>query len=467
MTDRLYRNHRGYGRFIGPLLTIADFAIVNILFWAALKLVPTFCPASSLREVWLLVNVALLPVPLWQSKMQDITSRAISMDQIALEAVKAVIYHALFFLSMMLFIGNIKLSAKFYIYFYAMLLPAMPLCWLFTRRMLKWFRSHGRNYTRIVIVGTNQTAQRLAAQMRSDAGFGYQILGFFADERPAGFPEKYLGSIDMLDSYVRSEGVDEIFFTLAGEYHSELRHVVKVADDNIIPFYYVPQISKYVSRNFSLHSIAAMPVLSLRRNPLKSHVNRMLKRAFDLAFSSVVLLCSPIIFIPVALGVKLSSPGPIFFRQQRTGYRGRSFGCYKFRTMRVNAQSDSIQATQDDPRKTRFGDFLRRTSIDELPQFINVWLGQMSVVGPRPHMLKHTDQYTRLIDMYMVRHAVKPGITGWAQVNGYRGATDEVWKMERRVEHDVWYIEHWNFMLDLKIIVRTIFNALGGEKNAY
>ena len=151
--------------------------------------------------------------------------------------------------------------------------------------------------------------------------------------------------------------------------------------------------------------------------------------------------------------------------QERTGYLGKSFVCYKFRTMKVGASSD--QATRVDPRKTRVGDFLRRTSLDELPQFINVFKGEMSVVGPRPHMLAHTEIYTQLVDSYMLRHAVKPGITGWAQVNGYRGLTDELWKMERRVEHDMWYIENWNFFLDLKIIVRTVFNAIHGEQNAF
>ena len=193
----------------------------------------------------------------------------------------------------------------------------------------------------------------------------------------------------------------------------------------------------------------------------------MLKRAFDLVFSTVVLICSPVIFIPIAIAVKLSSPGPVFFKQKRTGFKGKEFNCYKFRTMRVNADSDEVQATRNDPRKTRVGEFLRKTSLDELPQFINVFLGDMSVVGPRPHMVKHTLDYSKIIDKYMLRHLIKPGITGWAQVNGYRGETRELWQMERRVEYDVWYIEHWNFWLDIKIIFLTVFNAFKGEKNAF
>lgn len=207
--------------------------------------------------------------------------------------------------------------------------------------------------------------------------------------------------------------------------------------------------------------------MSVRHNPLKSMRNRVLKRGFDILFSSMALLAFPIVLIPVAIAIKMSSPGPVFFKQKRTGYKGKEFNCYKFRTMRVNAQADSLQATEHDPRKTRVGDFMRRTNIDELPQFINVFLGNMSVVGPRPHMLKHTEEYSKLIDKYMVRHLIKPGITGWAQVNGLRGQTEQLWQMEGRVEHDVWYIEHWSFLLDLKIIVRTIINAVHGEKNAF
>ncbi|MGN1173293.1 MAG: sugar transferase, partial [Muribaculaceae bacterium] len=184
-------------------------------------------------------------------------------------------------------------------------------------------------------------------------------------------------------------------------------------------------------------------------------------------FSGTFLIFSPIIFIPIAIAIKISSPGPVFFKQQRTGYKGKPFTCWKFRTMKVNDLADKIQATENDPRKTKVGDFLRRTSLDELPQFINVFLGDMSVVGPRPHMLKCTEDYSRIIQQYMVRHTVKTGITGWAQVNGYRGEIKELWQMERRVECDIWYAEHWSFLLDLKIIFRTIANTVKGDENAY
>ena len=192
------------------------------------------------------------------------------------------------------------------------------------------------------------------------------------------------------------------------------------------------------------------------------------KRLFDIVVSLIaIVIVSATILIPIIIAIKLSSKGPILFKQKRTGYRGREFVCLKFRTMKVNADADTRQATKDDPRKTKVGDFLRKTSLDELPQFLNVLYGNMSVVGPRPHMVKQTDEYRKLINRYMVRHTIKPGITGLAQVSGFRGQTEKLWQMEKRVEYDVKYIENWTFWLDIKIMVRTVLNAVQGEKNAY
>jgi putative colanic acid biosynthesis UDP-glucose lipid carrier transferase len=461
----MIRKQRGqYGRYIPGILTLTDYVLLNILFILTYWLCEDLAALPKVREVWLLANVAYIPIVLWQH-YKDYNRRAIVMDLTVIHALRAVGVHALFFASMMEFL-NCGVSAKTYSCFYGMMLVLLPTWWMIDRLVLKAYRRRGRNFLRVVIVGTNENAVRLYEEMQSDAGFGYRVYGFFDKFKRPGFSLNYLGTVAELDEYVKTHAIDEIFFSLSGE-DEMLRQVVKITDDNVIPFYFVPQLSKYVSRKFAITRIGAVPVLTLLHNPLKNPFNSALKRAFDLLFSSIVLLFSPIVLIPVAIGIKLSSPGPIFFKQERTGHHGRSFNCYKFRTMRVNATADTAQATKDDPRKTKFGDFLRRTSIDELPQFFNVWRGDMSVVGPRPHMLKHTELYSAIISSYMVRHIVRPGITGWAQVNGYRGITDELWKMEKRVECDVWYIEHWNFFLDLKIIVRTVINALGGEKNAF
>jgi putative colanic acid biosynthesis UDP-glucose lipid carrier transferase len=438
--------------------------MVNIVYVLTYIFSPDMATMPKLREVWLLMNVAYVPIVVWQH-FKDYNQRAIVMDLTVINAFRAVGIHALIFAALMEFL-NCGISLHTYVWMYGMMFVLMPLLWMVDRLLVKRMRSHGRNFSRVVIIGTNENAVRLAEEMQSDAGFGYRVFGFFDKFKRPGFEGKYLGNIEALDGFVRSHAIDEIFFALSGE-DEMLRRVVKITDDNVMPFYYVPQLSKYLNRNFAITRIGAMPVLTLLHNPLKNPLNAAIKRTFDIVVSSVVLIFSPIVLIPVAIGIKLSSPGPIFFKQQRTGHLGRSFNCYKFRTMRVNNDSDTAQATKDDPRKTRFGDLLRRTSIDELPQFFNVWRGDMSIVGPRPHMLKHTDYYSEIISSYMVRHVVRPGITGWAQVNGYRGITDELWKMEKRVQCDVWYIEHWNFFLDLKIIVRTVINAFIGEKNAF
>lgn len=447
------------------MLSFSDLALAGLIFCLILLIYPEVAHARQLRQMWVLVIGCYLPVMLLFNNFHR--QRAIIMDHVVSKAFQAVGVHALFLLSLSMFLGIGSIPIYGYITFYGMMIIALPLWWMISRWIIKSLRRHGYNFSRVVIVGTGSTAMRLFEELHSDAGFGYRVMGFFDDSVPDGFKGKYVGKIKDLDGYVKANSVDEIFYTLSGENEQALSTTIKIADDNVVQFYYVPQISRMICRNFEMCGVGAVPMLSIRRNPLKSVVNRCMKRTFDILFSSLFLIVSPVIFIPVAIAIKRSSPGPVFFKQERTGYKGRSFKCWKFRTMRVNAESDRQQATKDDPRKTRVGDFLRRTSIDELPQFINVWLGDMSVVGPRPHMIKHTHEYSRIIDMYMVRHTVQPGITGLAQVNGYRGLTDELWKMEKRVEYDVWYIENWSFLLDMKIIVRTVINAFHGEKNAF
>lgn len=458
------RKYRKYGTWIPALFNMADILMVNLLYWLTIAMASQY--GEDICRGWVLCNVACL-LPLAVQFVKHDNYRTILLDHTVVRAFRAVGLHCLAFLSLQEIFGH-NLGVASYGLLYGVMIVAWPAERTLSRFMLKHMRSQGRNFVRVVIVGTNTTAHRLYHEMNSDAGYGFCIMGFIDDEKPEGeLPAPYIGSLDVLDAYVKERSVDEIYFAWSGEKAQALSRVLKIADDNVVPFYYVPQISRYVRRHFYSRSIGAMNVLSLLRNPLSNPLNRGIKRLFDIVFSSVFLVFFPLILIPVAIAIKLSSPGPVFFKQKRTGYRGRTFNCLKFRTMRVNAAADTAQATKDDPRKTKVGDFLRKTSLDELPQFINVFLGDMSVVGPRPHMLKQTESYTQLIDKYMVRHVVKPGITGWAQVNGYRGLTDEVWKIEKRVEYDVWYIEHWHFFLDMKIIARTVLNAVHGESNAF
>lgn len=456
-----------YGVYVPYALMLADIIVLNVTLVLVLLLNEPV-PADTLRMVVVIANAAYLPVASMSFRIRR--ARAVHMDRLVIKALQMVILHAVIFFALISFVGKAgDVPWQDYVEFYGIFIVALPLSWTGTRLVLKAIRRHGRNYLSVVIVGYGDTASRLAKEMQGDPGFGYMIKGFFSNEVPGNFGRgHYLGNInDDLSEYLSKNHIDEVYYAEDRVDDETLKRVVNIADENMASFYFVPRLSRQVARSFHLTRMGSLPVLAAMSNPLDNPMNRLVKRTFDVIFSGLFLLVSPVIFIPVAIAIKRSSPGPVFFKQKRTGYRGNEFTCWKFRTMRVNADADRSQATANDPRKTRVGDFLRRTSIDELPQFINVLLGDMSIVGPRPHMIKHTEDYSRLIDRYMVRHVVKPGITGWAQVLGFRGATNELWQMEGRVDKDVWYIENWSIFLDLKIIVRTVTNALRGEENAY
>ncbi|MDE7386855.1 MAG: undecaprenyl-phosphate glucose phosphotransferase, partial [Muribaculaceae bacterium] len=454
MTGEKLTTRGRYGIYVPYAMLLSDFVVLNILLFIALCLNPHITPESQ-RMLLVLINAAY--IPLARMSMPQRRERALHMDRLAGKAFTTVLLHAVIFLALVAFLEIPTINWTFCAEFYGMLIIGLPLSWIVTRLAVKAIRRRGRNYVDVIIIGHDEHAQRIATELQRDPGYGFKIHGFFDNTPPERYGNgRYLGDIDNdLPAYLDRHHIDEIYYTLSGS-DTRLNTVLRMADDQMVTFYFVPRLSRSVARTFHLRRIGSIPVLAAHNNPLDNHLNRAVKRAFDITFSGLFLLISPLIFIPIAIGIKATSPGPVFFKQLRTGYKGHEFLCWKFRTMRVNNDSDRRQATADDPRKTRFGNFLRRTSLDELPQFINVLRGDMSVVGPRPHMVKQTEDYSRLIDRYMLRHVVKPGITGWAQVVGYRGATEELWQMEGRVEKDVWYIENWNLLLDIKIIIRTI-----------
>lgn len=458
---------RKYGKYLPTLMTLIDFFLVNVVFTAYYFITrDTFDYVNKLRLIFVLVNFSFIPAYLIFYPIHR--QRTTSTERLLWASIEGVTVSALILFGLVIFLGRGQMPFTFYLTFYATYFIVFPIVWLITLRVLKSYRRRGVNVRNVVIIGAEDNAIRLYKNLLADDGYGMRVQGFFSDDQPAkGI--NYLGTLDELEEYCRSKSVDAIFFTLPGSMEDEVKRAIHVANNIMAQFYFVPAISRHIKGNFQLESInSSVPTLSLHPSPLQNVFKRALKRVFDIVFSLVILIILlPLVFLPVAIAIKLTSPGPVFFRQKRTGYKGNEFTCYKFRTMKVNNDADSRQATKNDDRTTRIGEFLRRTSIDELPQFFNVLTGDMSVVGPRPHMLLHTETYRQLIDQYMIRHLVKPGITGWAQVNGFRGNTDKLWKMEKRVDYDVWYIEHWSFMLDIRIIYRTITNALRGEENAY
>lgn len=342
---------------------------------------------------------------------------------------------------------------------------------LILRALVKKWRTSGKNLQHTVIVGDSYNSVELYHEIADEAAAGFKVHGYFAHNESDAFPPecKYLGKPETAIEWLKGHSyVSHLFCSLPSAEKDTILPIIHYCENNLVNFYSLPNLHNYLHNRVYFNMMGNVPYLSLRQNPLSMMHNRFIKRTFDLCFSTL-FLCTlfPIIFIIVAIITKTTMPGPIFFKQKRNGLNDKEFYCYKFRSMKVNADADKVQATKDDPRKTKWGNIMRKTSIDELPQFINVFKGEMSVVGPRPHMVKHTEEYSKLIDKYMVRHFVKPGITGWSQVTGFRGETKELKDMEGRIKGDIWYIEHWNFWLDIYIIYKTVANAIHGEKNAY
>jgi len=356
--------------------------------------------------------------------------------------------------------------------FYIVLILVIVSYRLVFRYFLELYRKQGGNVRKVILIGSHENMQELYHAMTDDPTSGYRVLGYFEDFPSDRYPSdvSYLGHPQEVNNFLEQNvgRVDQLYCSLPSARSAEIVPIINYCENHLVRFFSVPNVRNYLKRRMHFEMLGNVPVLSIRREPLELLENRIVKRTFDIVCSTL-FLCTifPFIYIIVGVAIKMSSPGPIFFKQKRSGEDGKEFWCYKFRSMRVNTQCDTLQATEHDPRKTRIGEIIRKTSIDELPQFINVFKGDMSIVGPRPHMLKHTQEYSQLINKFMVRHFVKPGITGWAQVTGYRGETKELWQMEGRVMRDIWYIEHWTFLLDLYIMYKTVYNAIHGEKEAY
>jgi putative colanic acid biosynthesis UDP-glucose lipid carrier transferase len=358
------------------------------------------------------------------------------------------------------------------VYFYTTFFVLLVSFRIFFMKLLKYVRRRGFNFRKVVIVGANAMGERMNRILSKDLTYGYHVMGFF-DDKCDGTELKapVLGKFEDIEHYLATEKIDEMYVALHIDRIDVINKLTKLCERYMVRIRYIPDFQQYTKTNrveVSFYGNGNIPVLMLRKEPLEINLNRIVKNAFDFCFSLLVIVfIFSWLFPLIILMIKINSSGPIFFVQQRSGRNNESFKCFKFRTMYVNDKSDALQATKNDSRITKVGAFLRRTSMDELPQFLNVLLGNMSVVGPRPHMLSHTEQYSELINNFLVRQYAKPGITGWAQVHGFRGETKELADMEGRVEHDIWYIENWSFLLDLKIIWKTVANVFQGEKNAY
>lgn len=330
-----------------------------------------------------------------------------------------------------------------------------------------YIRNRTVGLTYAVIGGEGSNLEHLQLVLSSVYGDQVMCVGRFANE---GIPEaNNLGSYEDIEAFLnKNNSISKLLYFYSDLSKKAVQRIIQVCRNRYIDFEIVPLEVDLFEQGIKLEQFAYLPIFRRKKEPLCLLQNKILKRVFDIVFSLlVIVLIFPWLFPLVILMIKLESKGPIFFLQKRTGYWNKPFNCIKFRTMEVNEKSDRRQATKRDSRITQVGAIFRKTNIDELPQFFNVLKGDMSVVGPRPHMLQHTEDYSKLIDKYMIRHEVKPGITGWAQVSGWRGPTKELYQMDKRVEHDVNYIENWSFWFDCKCIFLTVLNMVKGEDNAF
>ncbi len=339
------------------------------------------------------------------------------------------------------------------------------------RRLFSYLKLLGLNNKTIVIVGMTEHGLRFARELEANPDYGYQVAGFYGDSNNA-FTKKIkqhypvLGGYNDLTEVARNGKWDQIYLALPIESRKRISNLLDRLSDTatpirILPDYFTSNLlkSKYLE-------IVNTPILSVYDSPFSAN-NAFIKRAEDIVFGSIILTLIAPVMLLIAITIKLTSKGPVFFKQNRYGLKGEQIKVWKFRTMSVCEEGNDVkQATKNDSRVTPFGAFLRKTSLDELPQFFNVLNGNMSIVGPRPHAVLHNEQYRALIPGYMLRHLVKPGITGWAQINGWRGETDNLYKMRKRLEFDLEYMREWTLLLDIKIIIYTVFRGFT-DKNAY
>lgn len=331
--------------------------------------------------------------------------------------------------------------------------------WLFYK-YLRYKRGKNINTVQTAILGYGKTGKLIKKIIESNPNMGYFFSGYIWTKKLEN--EKYLGSPDKLEQLIDEKGVQMIFYIISifsDENADEKgKEILKICNRKGVRLRFIPRNQRWFRNRTSMESIGDFMVINPQQIPLDHTGFRVQKRLFDLLFSFLIIVCVFSWLFPIlAILIKLESKGPVFFIQERTGINNKTFRCLKFRSMKQNNQAHEKQASADDDRITKIGRFMRKTNIDELPQFINVLKGHMSVVGPRPHMLKHTSEYSSLIEYYLVRHYVKPGITGWAQIKGYRGETLHLSAMEKRVNADMEYIENWSFLWDIKIILLTIF----------
>jgi Undecaprenyl-phosphate glucose phosphotransferase len=388
------------------------------------------------------------------------------------EALKIVQVHftSIFILLGVLFVvKEVHISRTFLVLFLLTSIIFLSIYRYVVKACLKYFREKGYNKQFVLIIGAGSLGRQFYKNLLGYPELGYEVVGFLDDfqtkhEPPYAHYQPIIGTIDDLEQVLQEVLIDEVIVALPLNAHHKNGQIISTCEKAGVKILIIPDFYDYLPARPYFDNFAGIPLINVRDIPLDDLKNRFLKRTFDIVFSLAAIAITGPLMLVIAIGIKLTSPGPVLFKQERVGLNRRTFLMYKFRTMKVlpKEASDTQWTTENDPRRTNFGAFLRKTSLDELPQFFNVLFGHMSVVGPRPERPYFVDQFKEEIPKYMVKHHIRPGITGWAQTNGLRGDTS----IEERIKHDIFYIENWTFLFDIKIIWKTIWNGFV-NKNAY
>jgi putative colanic acid biosynthesis UDP-glucose lipid carrier transferase len=447
-----------YSHFIKPLQIVIDLFILNIITY--------FVYDKEYLNIFFLSYISFF----WLVTSYFFAFYEVQRHTAVLGLLKLLVKQFLFFiLGYFAYFGIFKegviVNNQFLILILTIIsISFVKLSWLF---LLKKYRSFGNNFRTTIVIGFDDSSKNIIKLFKSKSNLGYKYLGFFSDKIYK--DKEYLGNLDAIFEYAKKHVVDEIYCSLSTLNQKQIKKINKFALDKDIILKLIPDGNELYSKNQSIEYYDdSLLVLNVNKLPFDFTENFYLKRFFDIFFSIFVCLFILSWLIPILwIIVKLESEGPLVFKQGREGLNGKEFTCYKFRSMRMNKQSNKIHAIKNDARVTKVGAFLRKTSMDELPQFLNVLLGDMSVVGPRPHLETLSLEYQKDVDNYLKRHIVKPGVTGLAQVGGYRGEIKKRSDIKNRVRLDIFYIENWSFFLDIKIIMQTVLNVFKGEEKAY
>lgn len=447
-----------YSKYIRPISVVTDvlLIVINCLYWFQFAK-----PQNFYLLTYLIVGWFILSHMVGFYKVYRFTT----LIQIISKIIKQGFLFLLLVVAFFPFVDSGVFDVKLALQFFASVLFFVTVCKFFLFYCLKQYRIlTGNNVRRVVILGYSAEAISLKELFEERTGFGYIFMGYFSNKI---VNQEIKGRLDNIKSFVIENKIDEIYCSLDEVSNERLKDLIEFADDNYRTIKFIPDTKEVFKKNLKVDYYDFFPVLSLPKTVLDEPAVKFFKRLFDILFSLLVIFGILIWLTPIlALLIKLESKGAVFFKQGRPGINENEFNCYKFRSMRVNELTET-ETYKNDPRVTVVGRFMRKTSIDELPQFLNVLIGDMSVVGPRPHLWSQNKIYGNKIKKYMKRHFVKPGITGLAQVSGYRGEILQDTDMINRVKLDVFYIENWSLILDLKIIYQTLVNIYKGEDKAY